>query len=71
MPFRSIHKPVEILFDIDRLQDQASVPNRVGVFDQNPRGTVDALHPESCVQKSAGRIRMLQPFHRVETINRD
>src|SRR6516162_7769156 len=71
MPFRSIHKPVEIFFDIDGLQDQAFIPNGLGVFDQNSRGTVDAPHAESCPQKSAVRIKFFQVCHRVETIDRD
>jgi hypothetical protein len=33
IPLRSIYKSVEILFDIDRFQDQAFVPNCLGVFD--------------------------------------
>src|SRR6516164_7145322 len=71
MPFRSIDKPVEIFFDVDRLQDQAFIPNGLGVFDQNSRGTVDAPHPESCPQKSAVRIKFFQVCHRVETIDRN
>jgi hypothetical protein len=70
VPFRSIHKSVEILFDIDRFQDQASVPNCVSVFDQNSRGAVDAPHPESRIKKSTARIQVFQPFHGVETIDR-
>jgi hypothetical protein len=59
IPFRSIHKSVEILFDIDRFQDQAFVPSHVGVFDQNSRGTIDAPHLKSRPKESAVRVKLV------------
>ena len=47
IPLRGVHKSVEIFFDIDRLKEQASVTNRLGVFDQNSGGAIDAPHPKS------------------------
>jgi hypothetical protein len=47
IPLRGVHKSVEIFFDIDRLEQQAFVTNRLGVFDQNSCGTIDSPHPKS------------------------
>ena len=41
IPLRRVHKSVEIFLDIDRVEDQAFVMNRLGVFDQNSTGAVD------------------------------
>src|SRR5271169_7223813 len=53
IPFRGVHKSVEIFLDIDRLEEQAFVTNRLGVFDQNSCGTIDAPHLKSRPKKSA------------------
>ena len=42
IPFRHVHKSVEIFLDIDRLEEQAFVANLLGVFDQNSCGAIDA-----------------------------
>src|ERR1700758_4170973 len=71
VPFRGIDKSVQIFLDIYRLEKQAPVAYFFGVFDQNSRRTIDAPHPESGPEKSAIRIKLLQPCHRMETIDRD
>jgi hypothetical protein len=71
IPLRGVHKSVEIFLDIDRLEEQAFVTNRLGVFDQNSCGTIDAPHPKSRPKKSAVRIKFFQVRHRMETIDRD
>src|SRR5260221_8694469 len=68
---RGVHKSVEIFLDIDWLKDHAPVTDRLGVFDQNSGGTIDAPHPKTCPKKSAVRVKLLQPCHCMETINRD
>jgi hypothetical protein len=47
IPLRGVHKSVEIFLDIDRFKQEAFVPNRLGVFDQNSCGTIDSPHPKS------------------------
>src|ERR1700731_382685 len=71
IPFRGVHKSVEITLDIDRLEEQTFVTNRLGVFDQNSCGAVDTPHPKSRPKKSAVRVKFFQPRHRMETIDRD
>src|SRR6202030_111720 len=71
IPLRGVHKSVEIFLDIDRLEEQPFVTNRLGVFDQNSCGAVDTPHPKSRPKKSAVRVKFFQPRHRVETIDRD
>src|SRR5258708_5499554 len=71
IPHRGVNKPVEILLDIDRLEEQAFVTSLVRVFDQNSRGAIDAPDPKSRPQKSAVRVKAVRPLHRVQTIDRD
>src|SRR5712671_2746512 len=71
IPFRGVHKSVEIFLDIDRLEEQAFVANTLGVFDQNSCSAIDAPHPKSRPKKSAVRVKLFQPRHRTETIDRD
>src|SRR6516165_9512868 len=71
IPFRGVHKAVEIFLRIDWLQEQAFVTNRLGVFDQNSPGAIDAPHLKSRPEKSAVRVKFFQSRHRMETIDRD
>src|SRR5712671_7488459 len=71
IPFRGVHKSVEIFLDIDRLEEQAFVTNLLGVFDQNSCGAINAPHPKSRPKKSTVRVKLLQPRHRMETIDCD
>jgi ATP dependent DNA ligase C terminal region len=71
IPFRGVHKSVEIFLDIDRLEEQAFVTNLLGVFDQNSCGAIDAPHSKSRPKKSAVRVKFFQPRHRMETIDCD
>jgi len=71
IPLRGVHKSVEIFLDIDRLEEQAFVTNLLGVFDQNSCSAIDAPHPKSCPKKSAVRVKLFQPRHRMATIDRD
>ena len=71
IPLRRVHKSVEIFLDIDRVEDQAFVMNRLGVFDQNSPGAVDTPHLKSRPKQSAVRVKFFLPRHRVETIDRD
>ena len=70
IPFRGVHKSVEIFLDIDRLEEQAFVTNLLGVFDQNSCGAIDAPHSKSRPKKSAVRVKFFQPRHRMEAIDR-
>ena len=45
--------------------------NLVRVFDQNSSGAIDAPDPKSRPKKSAVRIKVVRPRHRMETIDRD
>lgn len=69
IPVRRVRKSVEIFFDVNWFEDESSVPNRLGVFDQNSGRPIDAPHLESRIQKSTGREHLFQPFHRMETID--
>jgi hypothetical protein len=71
IPFRGVHKSVEIFLDIDRLEEQAFVANTLGVFDQNSCGAFDAPHPKARPKKSAVRVKFFQSRHRMETIDRN
>src|SRR5260370_18772607 len=71
IPFRGVRKSIEIFLDIDRLEEQAFVTDRLGVFDQNSCGTIDAPHPKSRPKKSAVRIKLFQVRHRIQTIDPD
>src|SRR5258708_8690805 len=71
IPLRGVHISVQIFLDIDRLQEQAFVTNFFGVFDQNSCGAIDAPHPKSRPKKSAVRVKLFQPRHRMATIDRD
>src|SRR5260221_1563888 len=71
MPIRGVHKSIEIVLDIDRLEELALVTNLLGVFDQNSCGGIDAPHPKSGPKESAVRIKVFRPRHRMETIDRD
>jgi len=68
---RGVCKSVEVFFDINRFEEEPFVPNRLGVFDQNSGGAIDAPHPKSGPKKSAVRIKLFQVRHRMETIDRD
>jgi hypothetical protein len=73
---RGVHKAVEIFLveiflDIDRFEEQAFVTNLVRVFDQNSSGAIDAPDPKSRPKKSAVRIKVVWPRHRMQTIDRD
>ena len=70
IPCWGVHKPVEVFLDIDRIEEQAFVPNRLGVFDQNSFGAIDAPHLESGPKESAVRVKFFQPRHRMEAIDR-
>jgi hypothetical protein len=71
IPFRGVHKSVEIFLDIDRIEQQVFVLDLLGVFDQNASGSIEALHLKSRPKESAVRVRLVQPRHRMETIDRD
>src|SRR5258708_17771416 len=71
IPFRGVHKSVEIFLDIDRLEEQAFVANTLGVFDQNSCGAIDAPHLKPRPKKSAVRVKFFQPRHRMKTIGRN
>jgi hypothetical protein len=71
IPCWGVYKPVEIFLDIDWIEEQAFVTSRLGVFDQNASGTIDAPHFKSGPKESAVRVKLLQPRHRMETIDRD
>jgi len=71
IPFRGVHKSIEIFLDRNRLKDQAFVTDRLGVFDQNSCGAIDAPHPKSRPQKSAVGVKFFQPRHGMETIDRN
>src|SRR5260221_9389349 len=71
IPFRGVHKSVEIFLDIDRLEERAFVANFLGVFDQNSCGAIDAPHLKPRPKKSAVRVKFFQPRHRMETIDRN
>ncbi len=47
IPLRGVHKSVEVFLVIDRLEEHPFGTNRLGVFDQNSGGAIDApiLHP--------------------------
>jgi hypothetical protein len=71
MPLRGVHKAVGIFLDIDRVEEQAFVANRLSVFDEHPSSAIDAPHPKACPEKTAVRVRLFQPGDRMETIDRD
>ena len=68
---RDVHKSVEVFVDIDRIEEQAFAPSHVGVFDQNAFGAIEAPHLKSRPKESAVGVKLVQPRHRVETIDRD
>jgi hypothetical protein len=70
IPFRGVHKSVEIFVDIDRIEEQVFVTHPVGVFDQNSFGAIEAPHLKSGPKESAVRVKLVQPSHRMETIYR-
>ena len=70
IPFRGVDKSIEIFLDIDRIEEQAFVPNLLCVFDQNSFGAIDAPHLKSRPKESAVRVKLFQPRHRMETIDR-
>src|ERR1700758_898082 len=71
VPVGGVHKAVEIFLDIDWLKDHSPITDRLGVFDQNSGGAIDAPHPKTRSEKSAVRVKFFQPCHCMETVNRD
>ena len=71
IPFRCVHKSVEIFLDIDRIEEQSFVTSLLCVFDQNASGAIDAPHLKSRPKESAVGVKLVQPRHRMETIDRD
>src|SRR6516225_11129373 len=71
IPIRRVHKSVELFVDIDRIEEHAFVPSHVGVFDQNSFRAIDAPHLKSRPKESAVRVKLVQPRHRMDTIDRD
>ena len=53
IPVRGVRKSVDIFFNINRFEEESFVPSRLGVFDQNSGGAIDAPHLKSGPKKSA------------------
>jgi len=71
IPFRGVHKSIEIFLDVDPVEEHAFVTSLLCVFDQNSTGAIDAPHLKSRPKQSAVRVKLVQPCHCMEAIDRD